>query len=43
MRAHAVGIAGIVADQTFPVTITGALETSFIPEEKRRFIQEPSN
>jgi hypothetical protein len=41
VKAHAVGIGGVAAEQTFPVTITGAVVTKFIPEEKRRLIHNP--
>ena len=40
VRTHAVGIGGGAADQTFPVTITGAVVTKFFPEQKQRLTQE---
>lgn len=37
VHAHGVGIGGASADKTFPVTITGAVNTKFIPEDIRRY------
>jgi alpha-galactosidase len=36
---HQVGIGGITKDQSFPITITGAVNTKFAPESKRRLIE----
>ena len=36
VHTHAVGIGNVASDQTFPITITGAVATKFVPAEKRR-------
>ncbi len=43
VHAHSVGIGGTVADKTFPVKITGAVNTKFIPEDIRRYTGDSSN
>ena len=35
VHAQAVGIGGAVNDQSFPITISGAVPTKFVPEEKQ--------
>jgi len=36
VHAQAVGIGGVVNDQSFQIVISGAVPTKFVPEEKRR-------
>ncbi len=36
VTAHLAGIGGVSSDQKFPITITGSVNTKFVPEEKRR-------
>lgn len=43
VHAHSVGISGAAADKTFPVTITGSVNTKFTPEGIRRYTGESSN
>jgi hypothetical protein len=40
VRTHAIGVGGVAADQTFPITITGSVVTKFFPEQKQRLTQE---
>ena len=37
VHAHNIGIGGASSDKTFPVTITGAVNTKFIPHDIRRY------
>ncbi len=37
VHAHNIGIGGASSDRTFPVTITGAVNTKFIPHDIRRY------
>jgi alpha-galactosidase len=36
VHAQAVGLGGVVNDQSFPIVISGAVTTKFVPEEKQR-------
>jgi alpha-galactosidase len=36
VHAQAVGLGGVVDDQSFPIVISGAVPTKFVPEEKQR-------
>ena len=42
MVVHEIGIGGVAREQSFSITITGAVPTKFMPENKRRLI-EPSH
>jgi hypothetical protein len=42
VHVHAIGLGGVASEQSSPITITGAVTTKFVPEEKRRLTSEPS-
>jgi hypothetical protein len=38
---HEIGLEGKTNDQSFPIAVTGAVTTKFMPEKKRRLIEAP--